>query len=85
MPPGARSVTRPSKWGNPFVIGRDGDHDEVVEMHRKWVANGGLEAAGLDPAELRGLDLACWCRPDQTCHADTLIDWAAGTAADDTK
>jgi hypothetical protein len=79
MPPGARSVTRPSKWGNPFVIGRDGDHDEVVEMHRTWVANGGLEAAGLDPAELRGLDLGCWCRPDQTCHADTLIELAART------
>jgi hypothetical protein len=23
-------VGRPSKWGNPFMIGRDGTHDQVI-------------------------------------------------------
>jgi hypothetical protein len=27
-------------------------------------------------AELRGKDLACWCRLDQPCHADVLIELA---------
>jgi hypothetical protein len=48
----------------------------VIELHRQWVERGGLEEAGLDIAELRGLDLACWCRPDQACHADTLLELA---------
>jgi len=30
---------------------------------------------------LRGHDLACWCRLDQTCHADVLLDLANGGTA----
>ncbi|WP_197919347.1 DUF4326 domain-containing protein [Thiosulfatihalobacter marinus] len=26
--------------------------------------------------ELRGKDLACWCSPDQPCHADVLLEMA---------
>jgi hypothetical protein len=26
--------------------------------------------------ELRGKDLACWCRPGQPCHADVLLELA---------
>lgn len=25
---------------------------------------------------LRGVPLACWCRPNQPCHADVLIEIA---------
>jgi hypothetical protein len=27
-------------------------------------------------AALRGKDLACWCQPDQPCHADVLLEIA---------
>lgn len=27
-------------------------------------------------AELKGKDLACWCRLDQKCHADILLELA---------
>lgn len=27
-------------------------------------------------AELRGKDLACWCRPGEPCHADVLLELA---------
>ncbi len=30
----------------------------------------------LDFTELRGKDLACWCKPDQPCHADVLLEIA---------
>ncbi len=26
--------------------------------------------------ELRGKNLACWCRLDEPCHADILLKWA---------
>jgi hypothetical protein len=30
----------------------------------------------LDPAPLRGKNLACWCAPDERCHADILLKLA---------
>jgi hypothetical protein len=30
----------------------------------------------LDPTELRGLNLACYCGPDEPCHADVLLELA---------
>jgi hypothetical protein len=30
-----------------------------------------------DIAELRGKNLACWCRPGEPCHADLLLRLAA--------
>lgn len=29
-----------------------------------------------DLAALHGKHLACWCPPDQPCHADVLLEWA---------
>jgi hypothetical protein len=31
IPPGGVLVARPDKWGNPFVVGRDGTRAEVVK------------------------------------------------------
>lgn len=33
-------------------------------------------AARFDLAPLHGKDLACWCRLDQPCHADVLLELA---------
>jgi hypothetical protein len=53
-------IGRPSKWGNPFVIGRDGTRADVIAKYRAWVAaQPGLMGA-LD--ELRGRDLVCLVR-----------------------
>jgi hypothetical protein len=30
-------VGRPSKFGNPFVIGKDGTRQEVVNKYREWL------------------------------------------------
>ncbi len=46
-----------------------------VHLYRGWLA--GMVGAGtLNLAELRGKSLACWCRPDQECHADVLLELA---------
>lgn len=66
-------IGRPSKWGNPFVIGRDGTRSEVIEKYRAWAQQKGLDKAAR--AELRGKRLACWCSP-LPCHGDVLAEWA---------
>jgi hypothetical protein len=70
MPPGAIYVGRPTKWGNPFRI----EVDVALalwkyDQHIVKLAN--LHA--LDLEELRGKDLACWCKVDAPCHADILL------------
>ena len=66
---------RPSKWGNPFVIGKDGNRAEVIEKFRAYLlANKYLMSCLW---ELRGKILACWCAPD-ACHCDVLAELANG-------
>ena len=77
MPPNTVSVTRPGRWGNPFVVGE-------VYVRRRMCPGGGEESNIVVDAEhavrlfrrftaretlyqidayreLRGKDLACWC------------------------
>jgi len=51
-------VGRPSKWGNPFVIGRDGSRGDVIARYRAWIVAQSDLMGSLD--ELRGRDLICW-------------------------
>lgn len=67
-------VGRPSIWGNPFFIGRDGTRDEVIAKYREHI---GPVLAVKAKAELRGKVLACWCAP-LPCHADVLVEIANG-------
>lgn len=62
-------VGRPSKWGNQFVIGRDGTRAEVVQKHAASITP---EQAAAAKRELRGQDLICWCAP-LPCHAENWL------------
>lgn len=66
-------VGRPSIWGNPFAIGRDGAREDVINKYRKWLMSR-EDLLGLLPT-LRGKVLACWCYP-KPCHADVLVELA---------
>jgi hypothetical protein len=74
VPEGAVYVGRPTKWGNPWVVGKDGTREQCVNAYER-------KAAMLyeqDPTrfeELRGKDLVCWCAPE-ACHADVLLELA---------
>lgn len=70
-PVDATYVGRPTKWGNPFVIGQHGTRVEVIAKYRAHVANRHTEIR----RELRGKDLVCWCAP-LPCHADVLLEIA---------
>jgi hypothetical protein len=87
MPLGAVKVDRSTPWGNPFVVGQDGSAAECVRLYEAVLAVGicltstvPLEAQQsarnhvVDHwRELRGHDLACWCRAGTPCHANTLL------------
>lgn len=66
-------IGRPSKFGNPFIIGKDGDRQEVIHKYRKWL----LSQPELveEAKKLRGLRLGCFCAP-KPCHGDVLADIA---------
>lgn len=66
-------VGRGSLWGNPFIIGKDGDRAEVIMKHAAWL----FEQEHLLKAlpSLAGHDLCCWCSP-RPCHGDLLL-WLA--------
>jgi len=91
MPPNTVSVARPTRWGNPFRVGVHGDAAECVrkfEAHLLPYRHGGsMDSFLLSDAnmravqnDLRGLDLACWCKLDEPCHADLLLKVANGGA-----
>lgn len=67
-------IGRPSKFGNPFVIGKDGSREQVIEKYRNWLMN---QPALVEAAkqELKGKVLGCWCSP-QACHGDVLAEIA---------
>lgn len=89
MPDGAVSVTRPGRWGNPFVVSenhRPGvkvggwyiavpTTEDAVECYREWL-NQNPDVLAAVISELRGKDLACFCKLDAPCHADILLEIA---------
>lgn len=81
MPPNTVYVGRPSLHGNKYRIGVDGDAAECVAKFREdWVfgLSHPIGALALQPTltKLRGKNLACFCRLDQPCHADVLLELA---------
>lgn len=90
MPPNCVYVGRPTIWGNPFKVSNgDCDHpdcgpkshpvltrQDVVDQYRRYLP-GLLRAQQKGLIEsLRGKDLCCFCRLDQPCHADVLLEVA---------
>lgn len=67
---GAVYIGRGSKWGKPFVIGRDGDRATVIAKHERWLAARHDQLRALE--ELRGRDLVCFCAP-LPCLGDLLL------------
>jgi hypothetical protein len=75
LPPNAMSVARPSKWSNPFTVKEYG-RERALFLYREYITSM-MNGRFRDLEELRGKDLACWCKPDEACHADVLIEMLA--------
>ena len=91
VPANCVSVTRPGKFGNPFSVlpnARPGARvggaigyfavqttEDAIECYREAeILRLADEPHFLD--ELRGKDLACFCKLDEPCHADVLLELA---------
>ena len=76
-------IMRPSIYGNPFIIGRDGTREEVIAKFRiyfrKRIHNDMIYLTAI--GELRGKKIGCCCAP-KLCHGDIYVeffpwnDWA---------
>jgi hypothetical protein len=74
MPEGAVYVGRPTKWGNPYSVNGEGLSWQSAAVDAFRLEN--YRRPISDFAELRGKRLVCWCRLDQPCHADVLLELA---------
>lgn len=83
----AVKVDRTTRWGNPFTLAdAGGSAAEAVRLfrsrlpgHRYFVAPSAESYMGKVIAslpDLRGKNLACWCKPGEPCHADVLLELA---------
>ena len=87
MPANTVNVTRPGKWGNPFVVGKFGTTEECIDafvnlMNGMICASDSVTIEAQKKTyetirdhieELRGHNLACFCREGQPCHGDILL------------
>lgn len=64
-------IGRPSKWGNPFTIGKDGTREEVIEKYKMYILNNPSLLISMH-LSLKGKTLGCWCKP-KACHGDVLV------------
>ncbi len=87
MPPNTVKVDRTSRFGNPYRIGDDlivFGEDAPVKIIRNADAEQVVKAFRRDAErvvegiarQLKGKNLACWCRIGAPCHADVLLELA---------
>lgn len=82
-------VDRSTKWGNPFIVSKHGTQAECLEFFEIMCSGYVVIGEGIieqqekfhlqlenNLEELRGKNLACWCRDGTPCHADVLLKLA---------
>ena len=69
MPPNTVSITRPGKWGNKWRIQDGFTIEESLNIYAEWARDHAQEIK----RELKGKDLACFCKEGERCHADILL------------
>ena len=70
-------------YGNPFVIGKDGNREEVIEKFREWLEGSRILYGEQNRRKfilsnlpnLKGKRLGCFCAP-RACHGDVLAEMA---------
>lgn len=89
MPENTVKVDRTTVFGNPYTIDDMGRHDSV-EAFKSWAGGPLWEDPNMRADQiklrariegLRGKNVACWCRLDQTCHGDVLLELANAPSA----
>ena len=70
-------IGRPSIFGNPFSIGKDGTREDVIEKYTNWIENLASSQESMLLEAIYNLKegdiLGCWCKPN-ACHGDVIIE-----------
>jgi Domain of unknown function (DUF4326) len=80
-PPNTIIVSRPSRWGNPHAIGwcsccgTEHTREEALDEYEAELNDVPVSLL----AQLRGKNLACWCKIGDRCHADILLKVVNGS------
>ena len=65
---------RPSQWGNPYVVGKDGPRGTLIDKYevylREQLRIGAIPISDL--LALKGKTLSCWCAP-LPCHCEVIV------------
>lgn len=87
LPANTKCVTRGTPFGNPFKVAKNkeelkqagfvADVETAVGLFEGLVIHDS-HLRKLIVTELRGFNLACWCKPGDICHADVLLRIANG-------
>jgi hypothetical protein len=81
MPPGTVKVDRSTRWGNPFTDYPTG-YQQAARFRASLTSSPAPHPESYmgrilaDVGQLRGKNLACWCKPGEPCHADVLLELA---------
>lgn len=78
-------IGRPEVLGNPFVIGKDGDRNEVIAKYKVWLRDKykstteyrvriSIDRLVLLELEGKSITLVCWCAPAK-CHGDVIKEF----------
>lgn len=86
MPANTVKVDRSTRWGNPYKVGTVAVHpktgravavtckEEAIALFAMHLKVGeGAKLAAAARRDLRGKNLACWCKEGDGCHSDLLL------------
>lgn len=76
----AINCARPARFGNPVKVGPGETNHFAVSFFRDIVREGKTFPFTKENIrkELWGYNLACWCKPEEECHCDVLLEVANG-------
>ncbi len=70
LPLNTKSITRISRYGNPFSIKEYG-REKCLQLFKDYLDD--KVSNGFDLSPLKGKDLACICKPHELCHGDIIL------------
>jgi len=72
-------IGRPSIFGNPYTIGRDGDRNEVVKQYKIYFYDRIEKDKDFKESIswLKGKKIGCYCYP-LPCHGDIIVKYLEG-------
>lgn len=76
-------IDRKTPYGNPFVVGKDGDRKTVIKKHKDWLSGKKFKKFLQKRRKyvlqriplMQGERLGWWCDPSP-CHGDTYAELA---------